>query len=165
METSAIEGFARIDPAIPADAVLAKTQTKTGKVAAQAEIAIRVGTLFSIRNGKPFSTQMDKQAHAKLRQQEYPAILFKLTGATLDAIPESNDKPFQFTAQGQLTIAGVTKPVTLPLEILLLKENQVKISGTTILKMSAYGITPPNLIFTKVGDEVKIFYSWVVQRS
>jgi hypothetical protein len=165
LESNTIEGFARIDPTIPADAVLARSQTKTGKVAAQAEIVIPVASLHSVRNGKPFSSQMDKQAYAKLKKNEYPSISFKLTDATLDYIPENNDASFTFTAKGQLTIAGVTKLITLPLEIQLLKDNQVKVSGATSLKMSEYGISPPDLVLMKVGDEVKIRFGWLVKRS
>mgnify|MGYP000875239950 FL=1 len=165
LETSAIEGFAHIDPSVPADAALAKAQVKPGKVAAQAGVTIPTASLRSVRNGKPFSSQMDRQAHAKLKAQAYPTITFKLSEATLDAIPESNDKPFKFTARGRLTIAGVTRSVTLPLDILLLENGRVKVSGAVALKMTDFQIAPPDLMLVKAGDAVTIRFSWQVKRA
>jgi len=60
-----------------------------------------------------------------------------------------------------LTIAGVTKQVTLQGKITENADGSATITGSRKIKMSEFGITPPSFMLgaLKVGDEVTVEYT------
>ena len=68
-----------------------------------------------------------------------------------------------------LAIAGVTNAVTMPVLVLPEANGRLRVSGGMPLKMTWFGIEPPDLNLVvghiKVGDEVSIKFDWVVAPS
>lgn len=165
VESPLIMGFLEVGPNFPTD----PGQTCTpGKVDAKGEASISVQSLKSLeKDGKPYSDKMDEVMYEHLKVQESPAnkkITYRLTELTLKEPAKSKDAPYTFEAKGDLTVAGVTKPVTLPLNVLPLGEKKLKISGNCTIKMTDFKVEPPNPKFLpiKTGDDVKIIFDWMV---
>ncbi|MCB0855839.1 MAG: YceI family protein, partial [Bacteroidetes bacterium] len=63
--------------------------------------------------------------------------------------------------KGQLTIAGVTKTITLNADCKVSDNGQITCTGSKKIKMSDYGIDPPTAMFgtIKTGDDLTIVFS------
>jgi polyisoprenoid-binding protein YceI len=107
--------------------------------------------------------KMDKIMADALKARTHPEIRFELTEAT----PAStSDKTFTLKTKGKLTIAGVTKDVTLDVHGTKGADGRYTLTGTTPLKMTAFGIKPPTAMLNtvKTGDDVKVTFRWVVAK-
>lgn len=108
----------------------------------------------SINSGK---NGMDKKTHEALKAGKAPNISFQLT-----EIKSVNN--CAITAAGNLTIAGVTKPVTLSANYKL-NGNEVTLTGSYKMNMSTFDIDPPTAMLgaIKTGDEITINYEILFQ--
>lgn len=59
------------------------------------------------------------------------------------------------TAHGNLSLHGITRPVEVPLTVVL-GTNQLTVDGTLTVKLSEYKIERPSLLFTPINDDVKV---------
>lgn len=108
---------------------------------------------FVVKGIKSGKGAMDKNIYSALKEKSNPTITFKSTSASVD----SNGK---VKAEGQLTIAGSTKNVTL-IAASSVEGGKVTFEGKTTFNMTEYSIEPPTAMFGTIttGDEVSIVYS------
>jgi hypothetical protein len=110
-------------------------------------------TLKSGTNG------LDKNGYKALETKKYPSISFNLVSGTITAIDATT---YQFKGTGNLTISGTTKLTDL---VGTLKYNPADksftISGTKVMKMTEYKVTPPTVMFgaIKTGDQITINFN------
>jgi hypothetical protein len=164
VEGTLIGGFFEVAPSFPSEPGQAATP---GKIEAHAEPFIMVRSLKSVeKDGKPYSDRMDEVMYEHLKAQDSPKIVFHMTDLTLKESAKSKDAPYVCEAKGQLAVAGVTSDITMPVNIVVLGDKKLKISGTTTVKMSDFKIDPPApkiaMGMIKTGDEVKIIFDWMV---
>jgi polyisoprenoid-binding protein YceI len=116
------------------------------------------------KDGKPYSDKMDEVMYEHMRADKNPKIYFQLVELTLKESAKSKDAPYVCEAKGDLAVAGVTNNITMPINILPLGGKKLKISGTTVVKMSQFKVDPPNPLglFIKTGDDIKIIFDWMV---
>lgn len=99
---------------------------------------------------------------------QYPNIEYHLLDLTPKANTESG-KALQFDAKGALTVSGVTRTNVMPVTIARTGKTQIKIAGSTKLKMTDFGIKPPAptlaLGLIKTGDDVKISIEWLTAQK
>ncbi len=109
-----------------------------------------------VTNLKSRESGLDDNAYKALLAKDNPSIEFELENETL--------KDNLMTAEGNLTIAGATAPVTLSAETEI-KGNQIHLKGVQKLKMSDYKVKPPSisLLVTSITctDEIEIHYDVV----
>jgi polyisoprenoid-binding protein YceI len=157
VESKVIAGAFEAGPEFPLD----PANAKPGKVQAKANIVIPVRSLKSIKDGKPYSNQMDGIMYEKLLEAEHKQIKFELTDMTLAEAPSGG--PLKFDTKGKLVVAGVTNEISMPVEMTV-DGNRLKFSGNVPLKMSDYKIDPPAPAIAggliKTGDEVKLTMKW-----
>ena len=164
VESSLIAGSLEVGPNFP----LEPAQNVTpGKVEAKGEAWVTVRSLKSFeKDGKPYSDKMDEVMYGKMKMDEYPKIIYRLTELTLKEPAKSKDAPYVFEAKGDLAVAGVTNSITMPVNVLPMGEKKIKISGSTSVKMTQFKIEPPApkmaLGMIKTGDDVKIIFDWMV---
>ena len=135
-----------------------------------AEVSIDVRTMKSIeKDGKPFSNKMDEIMYDALRATAHPKIHYWLSHLALRHRATHPDSPSEFDARGKLAVAGVTNEVSMPVNVLPLGGNQLKVWGTVSLKMTDFHIDPPSPKITlgliKTGDEVRVSFEWVLARQ
>ena len=138
-----------------------------GKIQARVESFIPVRSLKSVEeNGDHYSDAMDGVMYEHLKAKDDPRamIYYHLTDLTLKEAPKSKDAPYACDATGQIVVAGVTNVVTMPVQILPLADKQIKINGSTAVKMTDFKVTPPAPLgfALKTGDEVKLIFEWTV---
>jgi len=137
---------------------------KAGKVAgAKVEATILVRALKS--SGK---SSMDAVMHEAMKAEQHSKITYKLTELSLKEAPKTATDAMAFDSKGDITVAGVTKPLAMPITVTR-DGDKLKIAGKATLKMTDHGITPPapslGLGLIKTGDEVKIAFDWVTKKA
>ncbi len=136
-----------------------------GKVEAKADVFIQVRSLKSVeKDGKPYSDKMDEIMWEHLKDPQNKRIIYHLTELTVKETAKAKDAPYVCEAKGELAVAGTTNKITMPVNILPLPDNKLKITGSVTLKMTDYKVEPPApkiaLGLIKTGDEVKLIFEW-----
>jgi polyisoprenoid-binding protein YceI len=86
-----------------------------------------------------------------MQVNQYPTATFTLTQPIEAAVP-SDGEVAKVEATGELTMHGVTKTVTVPLQAALSGDG-VQVSGSIPVTFSDYGVDAPSLGFVKVEDQ------------
>lgn len=158
-ESSFVGGRLELDPAFPVDP--AAKGPAAGKLDCAANVTILVRT-FKCSSGSAMDAIMQDTMNAK----DFPKIEFKLSELVFK---EMKGDALAFDATGDIICHGKTKAVKMPVEIARPDANNLKISGTTEVKMTDFDIQPPApkiaLGAIKTGDEVKLVFEWNVQKT
>jgi len=135
-----------------------------GKVDAGGQVFVIVTSLKSLeKSGSPYSDAMDNVMNEHLKSDKYPRITYHLDELVLKEAPKDKDAPYLFDSKGDLCVAGVTNTISMPVEVTVMPDKKLKITGTTGLKLSQFKIDPPGLAFAiKVGDDVKVIFTWIL---
>jgi polyisoprenoid-binding protein YceI len=99
---------------------------------------------------------MNNKTYNALKSGKYPVINFVLTAPIKSITPNVNGNAV--TATGNLTIAGVTKPVTIQAKVFTNGQNAVTFEGSQKINMNDFGIDSPTALFgmLKVTPDVTI---------
>jgi polyisoprenoid-binding protein YceI len=99
---------------------------------------------------------MNKDTYKALKADIHPDIFFTLNTDIKSIQPGLAANTI--LAKGLLTIAGVTNPVIMQVNILIPEKGRLYFKGSQILKLSDYGITPPSALLgaIKTGNEITI---------
>ena len=171
IESPIIGGMLEVGPGFPIEPGQAAAP---GQMKASGEVFISVRSLKSVKeDGSHYDDRMDEVTYEHLKEAQFKKINYKLTELTLKEAPKSKDAPYVFDSTGDLTIAGVTKKITMPANILPVvtpKDKGLEITGNITVKMTDFKVEPvdKNLVVghIKTGDEVKLVFKWVlVQRK
>jgi polyisoprenoid-binding protein YceI len=100
---------------------------------------------------------MNSNTYKALKGDNNPEIVFALTA------PVNSIKPAgvnTVSAKGSLTIAGVTKPVDMQVEISAPVQGKLTFEGSYQINMPDYGIAPPTAFFgtLKTGNKIIISF-------
>lgn len=110
------------------------------------------------------STRRDNYfRQSALQTDQYPQASFVSTGA-VDLATLNSGTPAQFRVPGELTIHGVTRPVTLDLQAAL-SGDRVQLAGSAPLTFADYQVTAPDLGFVKVESAGQIEFSLALARG
>ena len=113
-----------------------------------------------VQNLKSGESLMDSRAYTALKAKKFNAIVFSLTVATI--VPGQKNQ-FLVKTTGNLTIAGVTKPITLEVTCVSNPDGTLTCTGSERLKMTDYQIKPPVFMLgaLKTGNDLTI--NFIVQ--
>ncbi|GDY22248.1 hypothetical protein LBMAG56_35950 [Verrucomicrobiota bacterium] len=155
VESQMIGGAMELETSTAAD-------LKSMKVKPKVEVAIPVRSLKSGK--KPMDTVM----YNAMKQTEHPKIEYHLTQLTPTGTGTAADS-YVYTATGALTVSGVTRTNSMTVNISRIDKTQLKVTGTTTLKMTEFGIKPPApdlaLGLIKTGDDIKITFEWITAQT
>jgi polyisoprenoid-binding protein YceI len=159
IEGGLIGGFLELDSAVKIDP---NQSAITGAV--QGKVPAKVSAVIPVRSLKSGKTSMDNVMQEAMKAKDNPQIKYTLLGLTLKE-PHAAGTPFELTAIGTLTVAGVIRTNSMVVTMSLVAPNKLKTTGTTPLKMTDFGIQPPaptiGLGLIKTGDDVKITFEWL----
>lgn len=116
----------------------------------------------SLKSGKKI---MDSKMYKALGKGEHPEIRYRLKQIqTLPAEAWPSQEGNWFATVGDLTVAGVSTEISLPMNIKRTGSQQVLWSGTHKLKMTDFEIPPPTAMLgtLKTGDDVTISFTWLL---
>jgi len=140
---------------------------KPGKMPAKVTATIPVRSLKS--KGKLDPKRMEEVMQETMKMQVAPRIEYQLTELVLKEAPKTPADPLQFDSKGQLSMAGVTNEISMPIAMERLEGNKLKTKGAITLKMTSFGMKPPApkllLGMLSTGDDVKVSFEWVTQKA
>jgi polyisoprenoid-binding protein YceI len=110
----------------------------------------------ALKSGK---SAMDKNAYSALKEETHKQIAYTLTG-----VKTVGDK---MQCTGNLTIAGVTKPVTVESVCTVQADQSISCNSTIALKMTDFDVEPPSFMFGSVttGDDIKLDFNLLFKPS
>lgn len=96
---------------------------------------------------------MDRNTYKALKADAHPDIIFSLENPIKVVSPVNS-----ISAQGLLSIAGVTKPITMEVKVSIQDHNIVSFQGAKAINMTDFGIQPPTALFgtLKTGNAITI---------
>jgi hypothetical protein len=103
---------------------------------------------------------LDKNAHKALKTSQHKNIIYKMKSSK---VSHFKGETFLVSAAGNLTIAGVTKLVTLKVNCTVNADKSITCSGTQKLKLTDFDITPPSFMLgaMKTGNDVVLDFSLI----
>lgn len=109
----------------------------------------------SLKSGK---SGMDDNAYKALKEKQHPVIHYDLVRVKNQH--KVGAKTLQLTTVGDLTVAGKTRRLSIPIKAELLDKG-VAFSGSVRFKMSSFNVKAPSFMFGSVttGDEVTIKFT------
>jgi len=102
---------------------------------------------------------MNKHLQKALKENQFPEIRYQALKYTLV------DNGTAVQTSGELTIAGVTKPIALGAKLVPLPDGGARVVGNVDINMRDYGVKPPSLFLgaLKVADVVSVQFNTVVR--
>ena len=144
-----MEAYIDVDPAIRV-----KQLTEVSHPIVKTRVVIPVKSL------KCGEGKMDSNMYEALKASENPTITYVLSSYTLvqGSITET---AFAATTEGELTIGGKEKAITMPIKAQRAADGSMLATGNYSLMMTDYDIKPPKMFFgaVKVGNKVDVSFS------
>lgn len=99
---------------------------------------------------KSDNEKRDANMYELLNATLHPKVSFEMIN-----VSKTND---EYTVEGNLTLNGVTTPVSS--KVVIKEEgNKINLFGNFSILLSSYGMKPPKLLFLTVRDQIDITYS------
>lgn len=109
----------------------------------------------SLKSGKG---PMDDNAYKALKEPQYPNITYQLVN--VKEIKSTGGGSYDVTTVGDLTVAGKTRRLIIPIKAQVL-ENGLELSGATAFTMSSFDVEAPSFMMGTIttGDRITIKFS------
>ncbi|HLO90701.1 MAG: YceI family protein [Chloroflexota bacterium] len=137
-----------------------KLQVNNGKIASVNGVEIKVDAK-SLKGSK--GSIMDSKIEDALDAKKNPYISFKSNSG---AVTEKAGS-YKITANGVLTIAGVSQNITVDANGKVLPNGDVEFTGTKKLKMTDYKVDPPTAMLGTLttGDDITLTFKVVLKTT
>jgi len=151
-------------------AFFAKVEVDTGFVTHPfTQLAKPISTVsvtIPVKTLKCGHTKMDNNMYEALNEKQYPDIRYTLISYTVDHATVSVDT-FTANTVGDLTVAGKTIKVEIPIKTTRLLGGTARGEGTVNLKMTDFGIKPPVALLgtLRTKDAISISFDVLLDRS
>ena len=116
-----------------------------------------------VRNLKGDKQAMDEDAYHALKADRYKEIIFKLSSANVES---KGENLYLIKALGSLTVAGVTRALTLTMHSKISHDGSISFTGSEALQMSDYQVERPSLLFgvIRAGDKMTLTYTLIFSK-
>lgn len=123
------------------------------------------GLAFSlpVHNLKGEGGSMDEHAYRSLKADQYKEITFSLISSTVEPLGPGS---YSVKTLGNLSVAGVTRPVTLSMRAQVQRDGSLLFTGAEHLKMSDYNVERPSVLFgiIKADDAMTLTYNLIFSK-
>ena len=117
--------------------------------------------ILPVENLKSEKKKLDETAYKALKTEQHKEIQFKMLSST---VTELQSNRYKVIALGNLTIAGVTKPVTLEVLWVINPDQTITCAGVQKLKMTDYNVEPPSFLgFMKTGNDIALDFNFQIK--
>jgi len=110
--------------------------------------------------------KMDDNMYKALKAEQFPEIKYELTTYEIDKAKTTADG-FSAITKGELSVAGMTKLVEIPITALRKDGGTMKGEGTVAMKMTDFGIKPPVALLgtLRTKDEIRITFNVLLDKT
>ncbi|MEO2099855.1 MAG: YceI family protein [Flavobacteriaceae bacterium] len=120
----------------------------------QGAIDFKDGTLtFSVpvKSIKTDNEKRDGHMYDLVKAEKKPNVVFE--GKFMDDFNFEEKATQTLNAKGDFTLAGVTREITIPIELKLVSEDTIQLTASWSLLITDYNLERPSLVFIKVNDK------------
>lgn len=109
----------------------------------------------------PKGKMMDNKTYEAFNYEKYPSIIFTLKTKKI------NDANSTIEVEGDLSMAGVTKAISMILNYKLLPSGEMQVSGAKKIIMTEFKMKPPTAMMgtIKVGNEVVVNFDLMLSMN
>jgi len=155
-----IDGFVEFGVGFP---TATNQKVELGKIPSHMEGFVPVRSLHSFYK----STPIDSVVYYAMNEPTHPRIHFPFDELVLKKLSDPKDAPYLFDSRCHLVVAGVTNQISMPVGVLPLGGKQLKITGSTSIKMTDWGIKPPEAQDSsgskfRTANEVRVSFEWLM---
>lgn len=106
--------------------------------------------------------KMNENLVRALRAEPHPRIVFRTTGSLRLRAPDASGR-ISGPLRGDLTVAGVTKTVDVPVQAVANPDGSLHITGSKPFLMTQFGIDPPRAMLgmLKTGNRVNVRFDLI----
>jgi len=126
----------------------------------------KVSVTIPVKTLKCGHAKMDDNMYKALNADQYPDIKYTLTTYTIDRATATADT-FVANTVGELTVAGQTIKVSIPIKTERLTGGAARGEGTVDLRMTDFGIKPPVALLgtLRTRDAISISFKVLLDRN
>jgi polyisoprenoid-binding protein YceI len=119
---------------------------------------------LAVADLKSGESGLDKNAYKALKSNDYKSITYKQISVTIS--PDKGNK-FLVRTHGNLTIAGVTKEVTIDVYAVVNADETITCTGSEKLNMTDYQVKPPKFMLgaMKTGDAITLDFTLIYRKQ
>jgi polyisoprenoid-binding protein YceI len=116
-----------------------------------------------VLNLKSGESKLDKNAYKALKTDRYKNIVYKLRSSKVMA---GKNKGYLVKTQGDLTVAGVTKSISMDVICTVNPDASITCTGSEKLKMTDYNVEPPKFMAgaMKTGNNITLDFIIVYRK-
>lgn len=157
--TQKISGQARLSATAPARSAPLLESSSSPNAAASDE-ALDVQAHVPVRALDCGQERQNEDLYEAMDADDHPAIEFEIIKAEVIAEPDSSRNHYVLEAIGDLTIAGETRTVRIPLEGRRLDDGRLHARGTLPMKMTDFKVDPPTALLglIRVRDDIVVHF-------
>jgi polyisoprenoid-binding protein YceI len=106
---------------------------------------------------------MDDRTYKSVNASKYPTISYKLTSAV---VTSTGAGKYLINSKGDLTIAGVTQPISMEVTATVGADNVIICTGAKKIQLTDYGIKPPTFMLgtMKVANDLTIQFNLIYKK-
>jgi polyisoprenoid-binding protein YceI len=110
--------------------------------------------------------KMDENLARALRAESHPRIVFRTTGSRMLPAPNATGR-ISGPLRGDLTVAGVTKTIDVPVQAVANPDGSLRITGSKPFLMTQFGIEPPTAMLgmIKTGNRITVRFELVASTA
>ncbi|SHE96397.1 Polyisoprenoid-binding protein YceI [Arenibacter palladensis] len=145
---STTDGHANFHAKMPLNTYMGKSDQLQGSINFETG---KVAFKLSVKSIKTDKDKRDEHMYELLEVEKNPNVLFD--GKLMDDFNFDKKGNQTVKVSGDFTLAGTTRQISVPLELVLVSEGTIQLKASWSLLITDYGLERPSIVFIQVNDE------------
>tara|TARA_R100001369_G_scaffold92335_2_gene136843 strand:+ start:562 stop:1155 length:594 start_codon:yes stop_codon:yes gene_type:complete len=142
------DGHANFHAKMPLNTYMGKSDQLQGSINFETG---KVAFKLSVKSIETDKDKRDEHMYELLEAEKNPNVLFD--GKLIDEFNFDKKGNQTVKVRGDFTLAGTTRQITVPLELVLVSEGTIQLKASWSLLITDYGLERPSIVFIQVNDE------------
>ena len=145
---STTDGLANFQAKMPLNTYMGRSDQLQGSINFETG---KVAFKLPVKSIKTDKDKRDEHMYELLEAEKNPNVLFD--GKLIDEFNFDKKGNQTVKVRGDFTLAGTTRQITVPLELVLVSEGTIQLKASWSLLITDYGLERPSIVFIQVNDE------------
>ena len=145
---STTDGHANFQAKMPLNTYMGKSDQLQGSINFETG---KVAFKLPVKSIKTDKDKRDEHMYELLEVEKNPNVLFD--GKLMDDFNFDKKGNQTVKVSGDFTLAGSTRQISVPLELVLVSEGTIQLKASWSLLITDYGIERPSIVFIQVNDK------------
>ena len=145
---STTDGLANFQAKMPLNTYMGRSDQLQGSINFETG---KVAFKLPVKSIKTDKDKRDEHMYELLEVEKNPNVLFD--GKLIDEFNFDKKGNQTVKVSGNFTLAGTTRQITVPLELVLVSEGTIQLKASWSLLITDYGLERPSIVFIQVNDE------------